>query len=298
MYHRFSCPVCRIYDSRCSVHIPSIFHCTAVQFFRCIQTGSCCLRIVFICGKYPLGNQSCPLNSMARSSSVRFKRIIRSFFIAFQICFPFLCEMLRNSPFIISCPFNYTIHDPARSYTVFFVSCHICRSKKSFYRMHICIDAPIVIQYCKLGIPCITAQSFFFIPEAKIIKFQRFLQQFFRAFCTCQACRGSCEDNKCMCITLLIWYDLAIRSQSCEPSSVFPVFQFSADTANTCFHQLFASGMPKECTNAVYMCHTAGDPCFTVTVSPRCSIISKIVGASARRRKTMAKLKQVFPELY
>ena len=175
MYHWFSFPVCGIYDTWCPICIPCIFHCTVKQIFCCFHIFCSTFLIFFMCRKCPLGNQSRPFNSMSRCCTVWFELVCWLLFIAFQICFPFFCKMLRNSPTVIRSPYQNTVNDTACSYAVFLIPCYICCCKKCFYCMHIGIQSSVIIQNRKFCIPGITGQSFFFIPETQVIKFQGIL---------------------------------------------------------------------------------------------------------------------------
>ena len=136
-YHRFAIPICRVYNSRCTICIPAIFYCCCVKFL-------CCLEIFFqffflfsaVC-KCPLCDQSCPFDSMARCRSIWLERIIRTVTVAVKICHPFLRKMFRNPPAIIFCPSNYMINDPACTDMIFLISNNISSCQKSLYRVHI-----------------------------------------------------------------------------------------------------------------------------------------------------------------
>ena len=188
MNHRFSFPVCGVYDTAGTIHIPGVCHCTVIQIFCCINIFFCCFRGTIIGRKCPLHNQPCPFDSMARSRSIWFKWIIRLLFVALQIRLPFFRKMLRNSPFIFFSPANDTINNSSGSFPVNFISCHISHSQKCLYCVHIGIDAPIIIKDCKFSIPSITGQPFFLVPEPKIIQLQGFFQKF---FCSVSACQQS-----------------------------------------------------------------------------------------------------------
>ena len=96
MYHRFSLPVCCVYNPRCTICIPAVF-------YGCCIKVLCCLEIIFqffflfpaVC-KCPLSDQPCPLNSMARCCTIWLERVIRAVAVAVKICHPFLCEILQE----------------------------------------------------------------------------------------------------------------------------------------------------------------------------------------------------------
>ena len=88
MYHRFSLPVCCVYNPRCTICIPAVF-------YGCCIKVLCCLEIIFqffflfpaVC-KCPLSDQPCPLNSMARCCTIWLERVIRAVAVAVKICHP------------------------------------------------------------------------------------------------------------------------------------------------------------------------------------------------------------------
>ena len=137
MYHRFAIPICRVYNSRCTICVPAVFYCCCVKVF-------CCLKMFFqffflfstVC-KRPLCDQPCPFDSMSRCCAVWLERIIRTVTVAVKICYPFLRKMFRDPPGVIFCPLDHMINDPACTNVIFFIPGDISCCQKSLYRMHI-----------------------------------------------------------------------------------------------------------------------------------------------------------------
>ena len=137
MYHRFAIPICRVYNSRCTICVPAVFYCCCVKIF-------CCLKMFFqffflfstVC-KRPLCDQPCPFDSMSRCCAVWLERIIRTVTVAVKICHPFLRKMFRDPPGVIFCPLDHMINDPACTNVIFFIPGDISCCQKSLYRMHI-----------------------------------------------------------------------------------------------------------------------------------------------------------------
>ena len=189
------------------------------------------------------------------------------------------------------------VNDPACPYPVFFFARGVSYCQESLYRVHIGVQSPVIIQYCKLCIPGITGKTLFLIPETEIIEFQGILQKFLRSRPSCQKGRCSCQDYKGMGITLFIWEDLVICCKACIPASVACIVKFSPEAFKPCIRQFLAARMAQEGADAVYMGHSGSDPCLPASILPGCSVISQIIGASSRRRKSVAEIQQILPDL-
>ena len=171
MDNRIALPVSRIYESRRTVPVPGVGNRTPVK-------PLCRIRKPVLCAgrKCPLDNQTGPFDSMPRCRPVGLKRIIRPILSSIQIGSPVLCKMFRYPPLTVLGPFQHTGDDASGPFPVFLFAGNICRCQKSFHGMHIGVQAAIIIQNCKIRIPCINGKSFFFVPEAKVIKFQSLFQ--------------------------------------------------------------------------------------------------------------------------
>ena len=65
-------------------------------------------------------------------------------------------KVFRNTPLIVLRPGKHMINDPSGADPVCFLAGDICRSQKCLYRMHICIESAVIIQFRKFRIPGIT----------------------------------------------------------------------------------------------------------------------------------------------
>ena len=82
---------------------------------------------------------------MTGCGTVRFEGIIRFFLVTFQVGYPFLRKMFRNTPFVFGSPFYDMINDSSGTLSVSFVVQNICNGKESFYRVHVGIQTTIVV---------------------------------------------------------------------------------------------------------------------------------------------------------
>lgn len=73
---RVAVPVSSVNDSRCAVCVPAVCDRTVIKFLRCLNIWSGTSLVLFVCRKSPLGNQSRPFNSVARSGSVWLELIV------------------------------------------------------------------------------------------------------------------------------------------------------------------------------------------------------------------------------
>ena len=75
---RVAVPVSSVNDSRCAVCVPAVCDRTVIKILRCLNIWSGTSLVLFVCRKSPLGNQSRPFNSVARSGSVWLELIVRT----------------------------------------------------------------------------------------------------------------------------------------------------------------------------------------------------------------------------
>ena len=108
--------------------------------------------------------------------------------------------------------------------------------------------------------------------------------------CQCGRCS---QDHKSMCITLFIGNNATLLCHTCIPATIFVIVKLSPKTFQRRIHKLSASFMAKHQSQAVYMCHAAGDPGFPVSVLPWCSVIPQIIGTSIWRRKPMSEVQKI-----
>ena len=170
MDNRSPFPVCGIDDSRSSVCVPAVFHCPVKEILCRFNIFCSSFGVFFIGGQSPLGNQSCPLDPMSRSGSIRFKLVCRLILITFQVRNPVFCKVFRDPPLILGSPGNYMSNDPSGPFPVLLFSQGVCSSQKSFYCMHVGIYSPVIIQDSKLRIPGIAGKPLFLVPEPEVIK--------------------------------------------------------------------------------------------------------------------------------
>ncbi len=296
MYYRRAFPVSGIDYSGRTIRKPRILGSSVVKVFRRPDVAVS-LSPFSISGERPLYNQSGPFDSVSRCGAIWFKRIVRTFSVTLQICFPFLCKMFRYAPVIPFRPGNDMPHNPAGPFPIGFIFECIRRGQKCLYCMHICIHAPVIIQNRKFRIPCITGQPFFLIPELPVINVNGFLQQFFCSFPPRQICGRRRQYDKCMGIALFCGKNAFIRCASRIPAAVLCIMQFTPQALQRFIHKLFAAFVSEKCTQTVDMSHTAGYPCLTVAFCPRCAIISQIVGTAARRRKSAPKTQKILSDI-
>ena len=222
MHARFSIPVRCINNTRSSVCIPCIFNRSVKQIFSSLYIRDSPSLFSSDRRRHcPLCDQTRPFKSMTRGCTIRLKRIIRFFFIKFQLRSPVFCIMLRDSPVVFFCPADHTPNDPPCSVSVLLQPRSICHSQKSLYRMHICIKASVVIQAGKLCIPRINGQSLIFIPEVFVKYIKSLFQKLFRPRSFRQQCGCGCQNNKRMNVAKLIRQGFSIRSKTRIPSPVF-----------------------------------------------------------------------------
>ena len=146
--NRFSAPVCRINDARCSVCIPAVPDRPFIKPAGRIDIG---FRID--AGRSgPLHNQARPFDSVPRRCTVWFEGIIRLFAVFLQLRNPVGCEMLRNPVFILLCPPDHMVNDPAGADPVLprnvlriaQLAETVGRCQECFYGMHVGIHAAII----------------------------------------------------------------------------------------------------------------------------------------------------------
>src|SRR5699024_5220710 len=85
MDYRFAFPICSINNTGSSICVPCVFHCTVKEIFCCFYVPGSSLSVFLICRQSPLCDQSCPFNTVSRSSPVWLKLICRLILITFQI---------------------------------------------------------------------------------------------------------------------------------------------------------------------------------------------------------------------
>ena len=101
MDYRFAIPVCRIYNPRCTIRIPTIFYSPVKKLLCSLNIRSCFFFLFLISRKRPLRDQSRPFQTMPRCCPIWFELIIRMSLVALQIRFPVACIMFRDPPFVI-----------------------------------------------------------------------------------------------------------------------------------------------------------------------------------------------------
>ena len=137
------------------------------------------------------------------------------------------------------------------------------------------------------GITAVIAVFYFILPWLipwlnKIKNSQCLFKELFRprsSGCQCGRCS---QDHKGMCITLFIGNNATLLCHTCIPATIFVIVKLSPKTFQRRIHKLSASFMAKHQSQAVYMCHAAGDPGFPVSVLPWCSVVPQIIGTSIR----------------
>ena len=224
--------------------------------------------------------------------------IIRLFPVALKVRDPVAGEMFRNAPFIIPGPAKHLVDDPACSHTVFFFSRHVRHSEKCLHRVHVGVQAAVAVQDRKFRIPGINAQAFVLSPEAQVIEFKRLIQEFLRSGSSRKDARAGCQNYKGVRVALFCRKNLTILSQTCIPAAVILIVQFSPESLQCRVGQRFAAFMPQERSQTVYMRHTACNPSLPVSLRPGRTVVSKIIGAASRRRKTMAEAEEIFTDLF
>ena len=137
VYHGFSFPVCGVDNARSAVSVPCVFHCAVEQVFCSLDIFLRALSVFFVCGKRPLGDQSCPLNAVSRCCAVWFELVCRLLFVAVQISFPFFGKVFRDPPVVGRCPSKDSVDDPSGADSVLLFLCGVCRGEESFYCVHI-----------------------------------------------------------------------------------------------------------------------------------------------------------------
>ena len=235
---------------------------------------------------------------MARGGSVGFELVVRFLLIALQIRGPVFGEMLRDSPFVSAGPAYHMVDDSAGSYPVFLVSGHIGGSQESLNSMHVGVQAPVVVQHGEFRVPGITGKALFLVPEAQIVKLQSVFQKLFGSGTPGQNAGGCCQDHEGVGVALFGGKNPAVRGQSCIPSAVGVIMQLPSQTLQAGVCQLPASRMAQEAGQAVYVYHTAGDPCLPVSVRPGGSVVAQIIGTSARGGEFMSETEQILPDFF
>ena len=219
---------------------------------------------------------------MTGCGTIGFKRIVRPVFIALQVGCPVFCKVLRKSPAILFCPGHYPADNSPRPFPVCIILKGICRSQKRFHCMHIGIHTPVVIHNGKFRIPDITGQTFFFIPEAKIIYGNRLIQQLLCPFPARQISGGCRQYDKSMGIALFCGKECIIRGKSRIPAAMLLIVQFSPKRFQCLIYKLFTACKSKESAQAVYMGHPACLISLPVFIFPGCPVIAQIIGTSTR----------------
>ena len=227
MHHRLSFPVRGVHNARRAVHIPGILYRPVEQIFRDFDVPGGFLGIIPVSGKGPLGDQPCPLNAVAGRGSIGLELVVRLILVALQIRRPVFGEMLRDSPAVVSGPACYMVDDTSCPHPVFLVPGDIRGCQEGFHRMHVGIQASIVIQHGKLRIPGIAGKTFLLVPETKIIQLQRIFQKLLCPRPSRQNRRGCGQNHKRMGIALFVWQNTAVRSQTGIPAAVLFIMQLA-----------------------------------------------------------------------
>ena len=227
MHHRLSFPVRGVHNARRAVHIPGILYRPVEQIFRDFDVPGGLPGIIPVSGKGPLGDQPCPLNAMAGRRSIRLELVVRLILIALQIRRPVFGEMLGDSPAVVSGPARHMVDDASCTHPVFLIPGDVRSRQEGFHRMHVGVQASVIIQHGKLRIPGVAGKPFLLVPETEIIQLQRVLQKLLCARPSRQNRRGCRQNHKRMGIALLVWQNAAVRSQTGIPAAVLFIMQLA-----------------------------------------------------------------------
>ena len=185
------------------------------------------------------------------------------------------------------------VNDPPRADPELLIARHIGSRQESFHRVHVGVEAAITVKLCEFRVPCVAGEPFFLVPEALVIERDGLVEQFLRAGTARQYGAGRRQDHKGMGVARLAGQNTVVRSPPAVPSAVHSVMELAAKALKGCVRQLFASGMAKECPDAVHMAHAGRDPGLAGPFFPGRSVISEVVGTASGGREPVAETQYI-----
>ena len=307
VHHRSSFPIGGVDDARRAVRVPRVSDRAAEQLLCPAEERRRLFRdpgLPFLPegGEGPLGDEPRPLDAVARRRAVGLELVVLLIRIAVEIRLPVLREVFRNSPAVRGRPSENAGDDLAGADAVFFVLQRIRHRQECFYRMHVCVEAAVVIAVPELRVPGVAGQVFFFVPEIAVEVREGVLQQFFRPG-TARKIRGtSRQDHEGVGIALLCGKRRPVRGKSRVPAAVLLVPKLPAEPLEPGIRQcretvLLVSISRKHGSDAVNVGHPAGNPGLARPVLPGRAVIAQVPGAAARRRKSLPEGQKLIPQL-
>ena len=230
---------------------------------------------------------------MARRGAVGLEGIVGTVFAALKVRFPLVGEVLRNAPLVFPRPSDDAVDDPARADAVLLLLQDICRGEEGLHGVHVGVDTPVAVQDSEFRVPGVAGHPLFFIPEIPVINIQRFIQEFRSSGAAAEEGGGCGEDHKSVGIALFVGEDASVRPAAGVPAAVLYVTELACQALKGLVGQFFAARVSQETSKTVHMYHSAGDPGLPGAVLPGCSVISQIIGAAFRRRKTVAEAEKI-----
>ena len=241
-----------------------------------------------------LGDETCPLDAMARSGAVRLELVIRLVMVAFEIRLPIGGEMLRNTPVIVGCPSDHMIDDTTSALAVFLVSGHIGNGKECFGGVHIGIDAAIGVKLGEFRVPSIDGQTDLVIPEMLVVGCQSLFEQLVRVRAADKLGGSGGKNHESVGVAdLACFMGGAVCGNGRIPSAVFIVMQRTAQAGDGLVNQFCGARLAVQEPQGIHVRHAAGDPRVDVLGQIRIAGIVQPVGATLRGGEIVSEMQEL-----
>src|SRR5215217_4103637 len=140
------------------------------------------------------------------------------------------------------------------------ITSYICRSEQRFDRMHIGVDAAVVVQPGEVTVPGIDEHARHVVEEPHVPDLERLAEQVASAGQSGHCSRGGSQHHESVCVAGLLVWTLTCVVDAGQPAAIHPIPEPAREASEGLYSKISITVPTKQPTEDVHMQHPGRNP--------------------------------------